>query len=490
MNSFNIELTTTLSLIAKFVLVRNPIKQMNKQLLHFILLFVFTTFVSCNSKPKNVVTYFGGKIINPKSRYVILYSMNKVMDTMFLGKNNQFLGKLKNINEGLYYFLHGNENQYIYMVPQDSLMLRLNTWDFDESIVFTGIGSKRNNILIDCFLKDEKDNKLFYKLNQLEPNKFYVKADSLITLRKKTYQEYVTNHPNETDDFNQILKVALTYPIYSRIERYPIAHVKHLNKKDFHIFKDSFYTHRKSVHINNHPLMYYPPYAQYARNFLYNKTYSLGYKPMTDGYSSGFTVDLLKTIDRSIKSEASKNAFLKQTVIGHFYRNSKGDGSYDAFDTYLELSTSNKDKRQVEKLVQDNKAIHKGQKILNFTLNDMNDGVHAIKKLIKNKNVLLFFWNSQYVSKAYIASKINYLSKKFPKVLFLQVRIDGSKEAIIPQLDLQKQFYITPKNEANRYLTSKMPRSILINRKGIITNSFAAISSKKIATELKDLSKH
>ena len=472
------------------MVVINPIKQMNKQLLHFILLFVFTTFVSCNSNPKNVVTYFGGKIINPKSRYVVLYSMNKVMDTMFLGKNNQFLGKLKNINEGLYYFLHGNENQYIYMVPQDSLMLRLNTWDFDESIVFTGIGSKRNNILIDCFLKDEKDNKLFYKLNQLEPNEFYVKADNLITLRKKTYQEYVTNHPNETDDFNQILNVALTYPIYSRIERYPIAHVKHRNKKDFHIFKDSFYTHRKSVHINNHPLMYYPPYAQYVRNFLYNKTYSLGHKPMTNGYSSGFTVDLLKTIDRSIKSEASKNAFLKQTVIGHFYRNSKGNGSYDAFNTYLELSTSNKDKGQVEKLLQDNKAIHKGQRILNFTLNDLNDGVHSIKKLIKNKNVLLFFWNSQYVSKAYIASKINYLSKKFPKVLFLQVRIDGSKEAIIPQLDLQKQFYITPENSANRFLTSKMPRSILINRKGIITNSFAAISSKKITTELKDLSKH
>ena len=471
-------------------MVKDLIKQMNKQLLYFILLFVLTTFVSCNSNPKNIATYFGGKIINPKSKYVVLYSMNTEIDTMFLGKDNRFLGKLNNINEGLYYFFHGNENQYIYMVPQDSLMLRLNTWDFDESIVFTGIGAKRNNILIDCFLNNEKDNKLFYKLNQLEPKEFHVKVDTLISLRKKTYQKYVTNHPNETDDFNHILNIALTYPIYSRIERYPIAHAKHRNKKDFHILKDSFYTHRKSVHINNHPLMYYPPYAQYVRNFLYNRTYSLGHKLMTNGYSSGFTVDLLKTIDTRIKSEASKNAFLKQTVVGHFYRNSSGNVNNEAFNTYFDLSTSTKDKVQVEKLLKDNKALQKGQRIINFTLNDLNDGVHSIKKLTKNKNVLLFFWNPQYVSKAYIASKINYLSKKFPEVLFLQVRIDGSKEARIPQLDLQKQFYITPKNSANKFLTSKMPRAILINRKGIITNSFAAISSKKIVTELKDLSKH
>ena len=93
--------------------------------------------------------------------------MQKVIDTLTLKKDNSFLGKLDISNKGLYYFTHGSENQYIYLEPKDSLMLRLNTWYFDVSIVYAGKGAERNNMLIDCFLENEKDNQMFYKLNLL-----------------------------------------------------------------------------------------------------------------------------------------------------------------------------------------------------------------------------------------------------------------------------------------------------------------------------------
>ncbi|ARV14608.1 TlpA family protein disulfide reductase [Polaribacter sp. SA4-12] len=462
---------------------------MLKYLFYFIILFAVTTFVSCDATSKSTATYFGGKIINPKSNFVVLYSMDKVIDTMYLGKDNKFIGKLNNANEGLYYFKHGDENQYIYLEPQDSLMLRLNTWDFDESIVFAGKGAERNNILIDCFLEEEKDNKMFYLLNKLEPNEFHVKIDSLISLKKQTYQEYILNHPDETDGFNHVLKVALTFPIYARVERYPIAHVKYSNKTDFHNVDPSFYNHRKMVSTSNDSLMYYPPYSIYVRNFLYNTTYSLGHKPMTNEYSSDFTIDLLKTIDNNIKSEASKNAFLKQTVIGHFFKKSSCAANKDAFNAYFDTSTSKKDKDHVRQLLLDSKALHKGQKITDFIINDLNNGIHSIKDLTKNKDSFLFFWNPEYVSPTYIASRINYLSQKFPDIQFLQIKIDGNSTDRIHKLDIKTQFFITPKSEANNFLTSKMPRSILINKKGIITNGFASITSKKLSSELKNLSK-
>lgn len=463
---------------------------MIKHLLNFILFFTIAAFIGCGSNSKNTATYFGGKIINPKSNYVVLYSMEKVIDTLFLGKDNKFLGKIENANEGLYYFVHGNENQYIYLEQQDSLMLRLNTWDFDESLVFAGRGAERNNILIDCFLEDEKDNKKFYQLNQLEPKEFQKKLTALISAKEKTYQEYFTNHLDETDGFKHVLKVALTYPIYSRIERYPIANVKYRNKTEFHTIDNSFYSHRQSANINNDSLMYYPPYSQYVRNFLYNKTYALGHQPMTKEYSSDFTVDLLKTIDKNINSKASKNAFLKQTVIGHFFRKSSCNVNEEAFNTYFDLSTSVKDKDHVRQLLLDNKALNRGQKIKNFNLNDFNNGIHTIKNLTKNKNALLFFWNPEYVTPIYIASRMKHLSQKFPDIEFIQVRIDGSKNDIIRELDIKKQFFITSKSKANNFLTSKMPRSVIINKKGIVTNGFASISSTKLYTDLKKISKH
>jgi hypothetical protein len=462
---------------------------MIKYLHNLILLFVVTIFVSCNSTSNSTVTYFGGKIINPKSNFVVLYSMDKIIDTMYLGKDNKFIGKLDNANEGLYYFMHGEENQYIYLEPQDSLMLRLNTWDFDESIVFAGKGAERNNILIDCFLEKEKDDKMFYQLNKLNPNEFHVKIDSLVSLKEQTFQDYILNHPEETDGFNRVLKIALTYPLFARVERYPIAHVKYSNKKDFHTFAPSFYKHRALISTNNDSLMYYPPYSTYVRNFLYNTTYALGHKPMTNEYSSDFTIDLLKTIDKNIKSKASKNAFLKQTVVGHFFKKSSCAANKDAFNMYFDISTSKKDKDHVRQLLEDSKALHKGQKISNFTINDLNNRAHSIREITKNKNSFLFFWNPEYVKPAYLASRMNYLTRKFPEIQFIQIKIDGKTDDRIHKLAIKYQYFITAKSDANKFLTSKMPRVILINKEGIITNGFASITSKKLSSELKKLSK-
>jgi hypothetical protein len=84
---------------------------------------------------------------------------------------------------------------------------------------------------------------------------------------------------------------------------------------------------------------------------------------------------------------------------------------------------------------------------------------------------------------------MKYLSRKFPDIQFLQIKIDGKITDRIHKLDIKNQFFITPKSEANNFLTSKMPRSILIDKKGIITNGFASITSKKLSSELKILSK-
>ena len=120
-----------------------------KYLVSFILL---ATVFGCKKTKEDTATYFGGKILHPKSNHVILFDFEKAVDTIYLKEDNTFLGKIDSLKEGLYYFKHGPEHQYIYLEPQDSLLLRLNTWDFDESLVFAGKGAERNNILIDIFL--------------------------------------------------------------------------------------------------------------------------------------------------------------------------------------------------------------------------------------------------------------------------------------------------------------------------------------------------
>ena len=58
--------------------------------------------------------------MNPKSNHVILYAMDKVIDTFPINAENKFGGILDTIQEGLYYFVHGNENQFIYIEPKEN----------------------------------------------------------------------------------------------------------------------------------------------------------------------------------------------------------------------------------------------------------------------------------------------------------------------------------------------------------------------------------
>jgi hypothetical protein len=456
----------------------------------FSLCILLTVFVSCNKSGNNTATYFGGKIINPKSNNVILYAMDKVVDTFFIDANNKFMGKLDSINEGLYYFIHGNESQSIYIEPKDSLMLSLNTWDFDESLVFSGVGAERNNILIDCFLQFEKDKKIFYQYNSLKAKPFKTKVDSIVALKLNTYEEYVTNHPKETESYKEVLKIALTYPVYARIERYPNSHSKIMKLDSFPKTPLSFYDYRKEIDTNKDALMYYNPYNMYITSFVYNATYAKGYKPMQNNFSSNFTVDLLKTIDNKVSSKTFKNAFLKQTLISHFYRKSTCDINDKEFDVFLELSTNEEDKDLVKKLLNDNHLVHENHKINNFTLNDFTNASHDVSDVLKDKNTLLFFWNPKYASKPYVRSRIQFLTNKYPTVQFLTVKIDGNSNDQIENLDIKQQFFINSSSKANSFLTSKMTRSILINKKGIVTNGYASISSRNIYAQLEELGKN
>ena len=65
---------------------------MTKHLPYLILVLIASAFINCSAESTPSDTYFGGKILNPKSKYVILYSMEKVIDTLFLEKDNTFLG--------------------------------------------------------------------------------------------------------------------------------------------------------------------------------------------------------------------------------------------------------------------------------------------------------------------------------------------------------------------------------------------------------------
>lgn len=449
------------------------------------LLFV-SVLMGCAGTAEKNVTYFGGKIINPKAKFVVLYDNEIPLDTLYLDENNTFLGEIAFLDEGLYYFKHGNEHQYIYLEPKDSVLIRLNTWDFDESLVFSGKGAERNNLLIDCFLESEKDDKLFYSYYDKTPAEFRSKVDSLEKRRLATFNDFDDKHPEESDQYKNILKIALTYPLYAKVESYPIAHTAMSRDHDHAEVTRSFYKHRDVINLDNDSIMYFYAYRDLVLSHLYNKVSTAGHSYESDE----FTVSLLRTIANELKNEQTRNAILRQTVIGHFYRKSSCNVNKDAFETFFKLSTNEKDKKQIKMLLSDSKKLHKGKKVHNFRVTDYNKTEKSIKSLIRGKNSVVYFWNPSYVSKDYIAARIKFLSREYPDINFIGVKIDGKGKDRIKSIDIKSQYYISSESDANEFLTSKMPRTLLINKKGVVTNGYASLSSRNIFDQIAQLEKN
>jgi len=461
---------------------------MNLFFKYFFSLISLVLIGSCTTSNKEKLTYFGGKIIHPKSDFVLLYKNDKLIDSLFLDNDDKFLGSYKNFNEGFYYFIHGNENQYVYFEPKDSISIRLNTWDFDESLVFSGIGAEKNNILIDCFLENEKEryNSIIYSFYGLEPIVFKKKLDSLLDLRQKKIDAFKLRQPNLPKNYSELLEIVVKYPIYNRFERYP-ARYKEIHKADDLPKLDAtFYNYRKNIDLNNSSLIYLRSYTQYIVNRLYNNVYEQGFT----NTSKEFTVALLNTINENITSEKLKNTFLRQMIVNDFLDKSTCNINKDAFYTYFRLSTNIEDKKEIQRLLNDVKTVHSGSLLPVFNVFDFNKTKHTIKSLSKNKNSVIYLWNPRYISGEYLASRINYLTKEFPKLNFIGVKISSSiDEKPLKGIDIKQQFFINSKSKANEFLSSELPRTILVNKNGKIVNGYASITSPRIHNQLKSLQK-
>ena len=93
------------------------------------------------------------------------------------------------------------------------------------------------------------------------------------------------------------------------------------------------------------------------------------------------------------------------------------------------------------------------------------------------------------MSSDYIVTRINFLEKKYPNTLFVGINMSSSvknvsSEPNLKKLNINRQYLLTSDSGAHKFLSSKYPRTILINDAGVVVNGFTYLDSKKISSEL------
>ncbi|MBN4082826.1 hypothetical protein JYT50_00405 [bacterium AH-315-A23] len=457
---------------------------------YFISAILTIVILSCKTTDERNTAYFGGEIINPKTNFVLFLKDNKVIDTLLLDENNRFLNAYKSLNEGLYTFKHGNEFQYIYLQPADSILIRLNTWDFDESLVFSGKGSAKNEYLINLFLQNEKEEAAMHKYFHFDEQEFQLKIDSLKKIKVTIYNEFATHEVNITHGFEKLTTTAINFPLYRLKEIYPYFYKKAHHLEEFPTISDSFYDFRANINLNEGNLVSFYPYQNYIVSYLYNLSYQLEEK---DPSKDDVTVNILNYTIEHIKDEAFKNTLLKAIIVNNFFKSeSTCSINEKPLRIFLENCTNPEFVTIVKKLVHDSKAISTKKRLNDFEILSYNGNNLTIHEIVQGKNSVIYFWSSEFMSSDYLVSRIKHLEHTYPNILFIGINMqsfseDLASEPNLKKLDITKQFKLTKDSKAHNYLTSNYPRIIIINDEGIVENGFTYLGSRKLSSELSKL---
>lgn len=372
--------------------------------------------------------YFGGLIINPTSKFVVLFKRDVVVDTFFLDANNKFGGKLVGAEKGLYVFKHPPENQIMYLEPGDSTLVLLNTLDFDESLTFSGTGAAKSNFLNKMYLLNQQNNDLILTYYKLNPTEFAFKTDSIREFRISQLEK-LNKRSQFSEEFYDLASATINYEYFHLRERYAFLIRKHSPEYLSEVPND-FHDYRKDISFNDEQLEDYYVYLNLLDDYL--RTLSLEYCAENkivseDCYDLTNYENIKRRIilaDSLIENPRVKNNFLDRlSAQGIIYSKSRED-LVAILQLLNELEYSGNRMEDLRQMAGIQNALLPGREMGELKLLNISRDTIKVKD-ISNKPKITYHWsvNSRRHHK-WQNGIIEDLRFKYPEIDFIGVNID------------------------------------------------------------------
>lgn len=406
----------------------------------YFLLFVLSA-CNENSNPDGDV-YFGGVVINPYDNWVYLYQNEKIVDSVALNKNKTFLFHLKGKSPGLYRFVVKPEYQYVFFEPGDSLMVYLNTLDFDESLVFSGKGNEQNNFLTDIFLQNENETDKIVHFYQLPANEFVRKMDSLQTIKLGELDK-LKSKIEVSERFEKVALASINFINFRARELYPFINTSHVETSSLNL-PDGYYGFRKEVDMDDTTLMSYYTYKKYLVSYMNNVSYfkcltDCKSQPVSTKFSLHHNLHKLSLIDSLITNPSIKDMLLQDSATS-FLVNEEDSTSVGEFMSRFDEIILNKEiKKDIDLLAKNVLRISKGSALPDiWVINAKSEKVN-LTQLLKGHEAVICFWDLNLIGHFKIEhEKIATLKQDFPNIKFIAISTSVNHEQWLDELTYNK----------------------------------------------------
>lgn len=434
------------------------------------------------------MVYFAGEIVNPTTSHVVLYKNDEVVDSAALDEKNRFAFNINGVEEGLYHFDHSPEVQYVYFREGDSVLIRLNTVEFDESLVFSGSGSDINNFLIEMFLAFEDEEASVYSFYKLDPEEFSTKMDSLRQMKIDVLNDLITDN-----DFSQgaiaTAQAAIDYNTYLYKEVYPFYHKKKTGEETFHKLNKEFYGYRESINLNNRDLAFFQPYYDFMKNHFGNLSYMTcakhcGMKAITTKEHLHFNKHKLALVDSLVKEEKLRNVLFRNIAMDYLLKEHMANEDCDKFiSKFAELSNNEQHIQEINDLYQGIQKMQPNNALPKLDLLNVQGEKVALKEIVSDKETVFYFWSgSQKGHLRNVSSHIEKLKKSHPDYRFVGINLRTPHAKWVQlvhenKLDTLTQFRGEDFKEMQRAFIISNLNKCVVAKDTIVVDAFANLYS-------------
>ncbi|NER11103.1 AhpC/TSA family protein [Muriicola jejuensis] len=455
---------------------------MNRLLLLSILGLFFGSCHQDESDSKRVI--FAGEIVNPTSEQVVLFKGEQALDTAVLDENNRFVFRLDSVAEGLHHFVHRPESQYVYLESGDSLQIRLNTTDFDESLVFSGKGEEINNFILELFLTREDEEELISSYYYLEPTEFHKKIDSLkatkLALLNQIEMEYEISA-----NASELARSFIDYGSHISMEAYPFFHRRRSGEVKIHEdLPASFYDYRKEINYNDQKLTYLRPYFNFMKYHISNLAYNDCKKHCEDDLENAnrqlhFNQHKLRLIDSLVSQKELRDNLFRNVAIDYLLKHDTEENTTVFINSFKKYSENNSHNTEIYTLYQGIINMQPTKDLPDFTVMSYEGEKIRISDIEKGDSVVFYFWSGTEPGHfRNINKRIEELKQKYPDYRFvgLNMRTDMAKWKSMVRmngLDEAEQYWTEDYDQTVQTLIVYDPNKAILSKNGKIIDAFS-----------------
>ena len=459
-------------------------------LLCFVLLFSNCENAEAEHSPD---AYIGGEIVNPTLGYLVLKHNGHLIDTIRLNDKNRFSYKINNAKEGLYLLHHKPEVQNIYLKPGDSLLLRANTLAFDESLHFSGKGSKRNNFMAEMFLEDEGNSQLLLSFHEYTPAAFLQKADS-IKQNRIAQLEAASKKSNFSPEFVDLAQDVINYENNDLKERYTYLVTKYY-KEYSRQFPVDFHNYRENIDFNSEALQCSPGYKRLLENYFINQSLAwcaTSELDVSDCYSLTNVENIkarLRKIGELVTLPTLKEHLLEKVAVRGIVTASSRE---DIIDILQELKAQEMDEEDLEEMRQLGTiqlAYLPGTSLLNVPFLNMAGEIIRLEDILE-KPTVLFLWSVYDDQHQEEHRLVKEYRKKYPELNFIGINLDLAEEpawrVAVRQnnYDVSSEYQLATTRIKKEFFTYFLDKILLLNASGEVEVGDIYLTSPELETRL------